>query len=83
MYRQGRPIYIQLLGKIDISTLKKITTEERMVKFHIQVGMRRVRRMRRSRCTPKLGLKHCRQLCKRMHACLAASCLGAACQATK
>jgi hypothetical protein len=34
---QGRPIYIQLLGKIDIGTLKKITTEERMVKFHIQV----------------------------------------------
>jgi hypothetical protein len=34
---QGRPIYIQLLGKIDINTLKKITSEERMVKFHIQV----------------------------------------------
>ncbi len=33
---QGRPIYIQLLGKIDIGTLKQITTEERMVKFHIQ-----------------------------------------------
>lgn len=33
---QGRPIYIQLLGKIDISTLKQITTEERMIKFHIQ-----------------------------------------------
>ncbi|KAI8473261.1 MAG: CRAL-TRIO domain-containing protein, partial [Monoraphidium minutum] len=34
--KMGRPIYIQLLGKIDIGTLKKITTEERMVKFHIQ-----------------------------------------------
>jgi hypothetical protein len=33
---QGRPIYIQLLGKIDIGTLKQITTEERMIKFHIQ-----------------------------------------------
>jgi len=33
---QGRPIYIQLLGKIDISTLKQITSEERMIKFHIQ-----------------------------------------------
>lgn len=33
---QGRPVYIQLLGKIDISTLKQITTEERMIKFHIQ-----------------------------------------------
>jgi hypothetical protein len=33
---QGRPIYIQLLGKIDIATLKQITTEERMIKFHIQ-----------------------------------------------
>eukprot|EP00775_Hariotina_reticulata_P010356 gene10356-10514_t len=32
----GRPIYIQLLGKIDISTLKQITSEERMIKFHIQ-----------------------------------------------
>eukprot|EP00878_Enallax_costatus_P021465 GHUV01022722.1.p1 GENE.GHUV01022722.1~~GHUV01022722.1.p1 ORF type:complete len:454 (+),score=138.54 GHUV01022722.1:1181-2542(+) len=32
----GRPIYIQLLGKIDIGTLKQITTEERMIKFHIQ-----------------------------------------------
>eukprot|EP00882_Tetradesmus_deserticola_P019017 GHRQ01020459.1.p2 GENE.GHRQ01020459.1~~GHRQ01020459.1.p2 ORF type:complete len:256 (+),score=117.00 GHRQ01020459.1:337-1104(+) len=32
----GRPIYIQLLGKIDIATLKQITTEERMIKFHIQ-----------------------------------------------
>lgn len=30
-------MYIQLLGKIDINTLKQITTEERMVKFHIQV----------------------------------------------
>ena len=29
-------MYIQLLGKIDISTLKQITTEERMIKFHIQ-----------------------------------------------
>lgn len=33
---QGRPVYIQLLGKIDINTLKQITTEERMIKFHIQ-----------------------------------------------
>lgn len=33
---QGRPVYIQLLGKIDIHTLKQITTEERMIKFHIQ-----------------------------------------------
>jgi hypothetical protein len=29
-------VYIQLLGKIDINTLKQITTEERMIKFHIQ-----------------------------------------------
>lgn len=29
-------MYIQLLGKIDINTLKQITTEERMIKFHIQ-----------------------------------------------
>ena len=34
--RLGRPVYIQLLGRIDIGALKRITTEERMVKFHIQ-----------------------------------------------
>ncbi len=34
---QGRPIYIQLLGQVNVEQIKKITTEERMLKFHIQV----------------------------------------------
>ena len=33
---QGRPIYIQQIGKIDVTKLKKICSEERMLKFHIQ-----------------------------------------------
>ncbi|KAG1678584.1 hypothetical protein FOA52_012591 [Chlamydomonas sp. UWO 241] len=32
----GRPIYIQLLGKIDMARIKKSCTEDRMLKFHIQ-----------------------------------------------
>lgn len=34
--KQGRPIYIQQVGKIQMKELKKFTTEERMVKFHVQ-----------------------------------------------
>ncbi|KAL6762289.1 CRAL-TRIO domain-containing protein [Haematococcus lacustris] len=34
--KQGRPIFIQLLGQLDIHKLKQITTEQRMVKYHIQ-----------------------------------------------
>lgn len=33
--KQGRPVYIQLLGKIDINVMKKLTTVDRMIKFHI------------------------------------------------
>ena len=33
---QGRPIYIQHLGAINIKKLTEITSEERMLKFHIQ-----------------------------------------------
>ena len=33
---QGRPIYIQQLGKIDTAALRQVTSEERMIKFHIQ-----------------------------------------------
>jgi hypothetical protein len=29
-------VYIQLLGKVDVSAMKKCTDEERMIKFHIQ-----------------------------------------------
>eukprot|EP00798_Chlamydomonas_sp_ICE-L_P023844 gene23844-9398_t len=32
----GRPVYIQKLGKINMAMIKKTTTEERMLKFHIQ-----------------------------------------------
>lgn len=33
---QGRPIYIQHLGQINIKKIYEITTEERMLKFHVQ-----------------------------------------------
>ena len=33
---QGRPIYIQHLGSIDMKRLLEFTTEERMIKFHVQ-----------------------------------------------
>ncbi len=35
---QGRPIYIQHLGQINIKALTELTTEDRMIKFHVQVG---------------------------------------------
>lgn len=34
---QGRPVYIQHIGAIKIKQLQEITTEDRMVRFHIQV----------------------------------------------
>lgn len=34
---QGRPIYIQHLGQINVKALNELTSEERMVKFHVQV----------------------------------------------
>lgn len=43
--KQGRPVYIQLLGKIDVRQLKTITTEERMVKFHVQEYERCMKRI--------------------------------------
>ncbi len=33
---QGRPIYIQHLGAINIKKLNEITTDDRMLKFHVQ-----------------------------------------------
>ena len=33
---QGRPIYIQHLGQVNIKKIYDITTEERMLKFHVQ-----------------------------------------------
>ena len=35
---QGRPVYIQHIGAIKIKQLAEITTEDRMIRFHIQVG---------------------------------------------
>jgi hypothetical protein len=32
----GRPISIQHLGKVDPKRIKEITTEDRMIKFHVQ-----------------------------------------------
>lgn len=33
---QGRPIYIQHLGQVNIKKIYEVTTEERMLKFHVQ-----------------------------------------------
>ncbi|KAL4545836.1 hypothetical protein Ndes2526B_g00477 [Nannochloris sp. 'desiccata'] len=41
--RLGRPIYIQHLGQINVRALAKITTEERMLLFHIQEYERALR----------------------------------------
>ena len=37
---QGRPIYIQRIGAINLRKIFELTSEERMVKFHVQVGTR-------------------------------------------
>ncbi|GIL98488.1 hypothetical protein Vretimale_3847 [Volvox reticuliferus] len=34
--KQGRPVYIQLIGKINVPAIMECTTEERMFKFHVQ-----------------------------------------------
>lgn len=34
---QGRPIYIQQLGQLQYKKLTELTSEERMIKFHVQV----------------------------------------------
>jgi hypothetical protein len=34
---QGRPIYIQQLGQLQFKKLTELTSEERMIKFHVQV----------------------------------------------
>ena len=33
---QGRPVYIQHLGAIKVKQLAEITTEDRMIRFHVQ-----------------------------------------------
>ncbi|GIL46910.1 hypothetical protein Vafri_3772 [Volvox africanus] len=34
--KQGRPVYIQLIGKINVPAVMECTNEERMFKFHVQ-----------------------------------------------
>ncbi|KAL3132182.1 hypothetical protein ABBQ32_008786 [Trebouxia sp. C0010 RCD-2024] len=34
--KMGRPIYIQHLGQVNIKKIYEVTTEERMLKFHVQ-----------------------------------------------
>ena len=41
--RLGRPIYIQHLGQINVKAIARVTTEERMLKFHIQEYERALR----------------------------------------
>ena len=36
MLLQGRPIFIQHLGAINYKKMSEITTEDRMIKFHVQ-----------------------------------------------
>lgn len=40
---KGRPVYIQYVGLIDMTELKKISSEERMINFHIQEMERAVK----------------------------------------
>lgn len=35
--RAGRPVYVQQPGNIDLEQLFKFTTEERCVRYHVQV----------------------------------------------
>lgn len=34
--KEGRPLYIERLGKIDLDKLLKVTTVERFLKYHVQ-----------------------------------------------
>ena len=39
----GRPVYIQHLGQINMKAMKNVTTEERMIRFHVQEYERALR----------------------------------------
>lgn len=34
--KQGHPVYIQHLGRVDLTRIREVTTEERMLKYHVQ-----------------------------------------------
>lgn len=34
--REGRPIYIELIGKVDMAQMLKVTTVERYIKYHVR-----------------------------------------------
>jgi hypothetical protein len=35
--REGRPVLVYRFGAVDLDTLEKVTTQERLTLFHIQV----------------------------------------------
>jgi hypothetical protein len=63
---QGRPIYIQQLGQLQFKKLTELTSEERMIKFHVQVRARSVPTARcRGRRHQQAGRQHTRATCAR------------------
>ncbi|KAF9581492.1 cytosolic factor, phosphatidylinositol/phosphatidylcholine transfer protein [Lunasporangiospora selenospora] len=59
--KEGRPIYIEHIGVIDIKTLFKITDEERMTKQHV-LSYERLIRDRMPACSKRAG-RHIEQCC--------------------
>eukprot|EP01024_Parvocaulis_polyphysoides_P001152 TRINITY_DN10320_c0_g1_i1.p1 TRINITY_DN10320_c0_g1~~TRINITY_DN10320_c0_g1_i1.p1 ORF type:complete len:486 (+),score=63.15 TRINITY_DN10320_c0_g1_i1:80-1537(+) len=52
--KQGRPIYIQHLGSIDLKKITQVTTKERMTRFHVQEWERCLKTIFPA-CTQKAG----------------------------
>ena len=50
---QGHPVYIQHLGRVDLTRIREVTTEERMLKYHVQEW---------ERC-----MKHIFPICSKLH----------------
>lgn len=51
--KQGHPVYIQHLGRVDLTRIREVTTEERMLKYHVQEW---------ERC-----MKHIFPICSKLH----------------